>query len=163
MNKKEIKKLGDGPLTLRGLIVYNEKVFLPKLEKMFVSKKEFNEFKKEMMGFKKEITEFKKEMTKFKVEMTNFKKEMLVFQTVMLEFKRKMEDFVTEMTEFKNAMLTNQDIILKKLDILIGEKKVQVHQEDKRKKMCGVMVGAATRHGMITPRQVEQIEGLGVL
>lgn len=153
MMKKEIKKLCDGPLTLRGLIIYNEKVFLPMLEKKFdkkfVSKKEFNKFKKEMLEFKKEMREFKGDM---------------------LEFKAKMEDFAIEMIKFKediekskDMLLTNQDRMLKKLDTLLGEKKVQDFQDGKRKKMCKVMVGAAAKHNIITPRQTERIEGLEVL
>ncbi|MBU1177629.1 hypothetical protein KJ903_00245 [Patescibacteria group bacterium] len=153
MTKKEIKKLSDGPLTLRGLIIYNEKVFLPMLEKKFdkkfVSKKEFNKFKKEMLEFKKEMREFKGDM---------------------LEFKAKMEDFAVEMIKFKektektqDILLTNMDKVLKKLDILLGDKKVQDFQDGKRKKMCKLMVGAAAKHRVITPGQVGQINRWEVL
>ncbi|NQV12690.1 MAG: hypothetical protein HQ530_00100 [Parcubacteria group bacterium] len=163
MTKAEIKKLGDGPLTLRGLIVYNEKVFLPMLEKKFAGKKEFNKFRKEMLGFKKE-------MLGFKGEMKGFKGEMIEFKGDMLEFKAKMEDFAIEMIRFKtktektqNILLTNMDTVLKKLDILLGEKKVQDFQDDKRKKMCKLMVGAAAKHKVITPGQVGQINRWEVL
>lgn len=142
MTKKEMKKLCDGSLTLRGLIVYNEKVFLPMLEKKFAGKKEFNEFKKEM---------------------TDFKEDMLAFKTTSLEFQKNTISFIKEMKEFRNIMITNQDTILKKLDILLGENKVQNFQEKKRKKMCRVMVGAAAKHNVITPRQVGQIERLETL
>ncbi|MFH2104679.1 MAG: hypothetical protein ABII72_00385 [Parcubacteria group bacterium] len=157
MTKKEMRKLSDGPLTLRGLIVYNEKVFLPmiekklekKFEKKFISKKEFNKFKKEMLEFKKEMREFKGEMLEFKAKMESFAIEMIKFKTK------------TEKTQ--DIILTNLDGVNKKLDILLGEKKVQDFQDDKRKKMCKLMVGAAAKHKVITPGQVGQTNRWEVL
>ena len=45
------------------------------------------------------------------------------------------ERFVTkkEFKSFKNETLTNQDAMLKKLDILLTEKKVREYQENKEK------------------------------
>lgn len=45
------------------------------------------------------------------------------------------ECFVTknEFNSFKNESLTNQDAMLKKLDILLTEKKVKEYQEEKEK------------------------------
>lgn len=40
-----------------------------------------------------------------------------------------------EFSNFRNRTLTNQDKMLKKLDILLTEKKVREYQEEKEKKL----------------------------
>jgi hypothetical protein len=50
------KKSNQKPLTLDELIEYNQKVLFPFLEEIFLTKKEFQEFKnKEFQGFKNEV------------------------------------------------------------------------------------------------------------
>lgn len=49
------------PLTLDGLIKYNQDVLFPYLKETFAGKKEFNELKDEFYDFKNEMTDFKNE------------------------------------------------------------------------------------------------------
>jgi len=102
------------PLTLDGLIKYNQDVLFPYLEETFAGKKEFNEFKNEMTGF-------------------------------------------------KNESLTNQDAILKKLDILLDEKEVKEFQEKKQKKILAIHNESLKRHQILSPEESAQIAKLEFL
>ncbi|MEK7658689.1 MAG: hypothetical protein AAB352_02370 [Patescibacteria group bacterium] len=49
------------PLTLDGLVKYNQDVLFPYFKETFAGKKEFTDFKNEMTDFKNEMTDFKNE------------------------------------------------------------------------------------------------------
>lgn len=125
--KSKPKKIRQKPLTLDGLAEYNQEVLFPALEKVFLTKTEFKEFKSEMIGFRGDMTEFKQDMT-----------------------------------EFKDKTLTNFDAVLKKLDILLDEKKVREYQEEKEKKLWAIVIKSLHEHCILSPKDLEKISQLKI-
>lgn len=74
------------------------------------------------------------------------------------------ERFVTkgEFKNFKNESLTNQDSILKKLDILLTEKEVREYQEEKQKKLFAIFIKALEKHNILSPAELKQISQLEI-
>ncbi len=68
----------------------------------------------------------------------------------------------TEFKEFKNESLTNQDAILKKLDILIEDKEVRKYQEEKEKKLFAIMIKAMKEHSILSQKELEEIARLEI-
>ena len=56
------------------------------------------------------------------------KTEFIGLKTEVTNLKTEVTGLKTEFTDFKNESLTNQDKMLKKLDILLTEKKVREYQ-----------------------------------
>ena len=131
---KSKKGKNQTPLTLEGLVSYNQEVLFPFLKDNFVSKKEFTGFKNEMSGFKSEMSGFKNEMNGFK----------------------------NEMSEFKNETLSNFDSIEKKLDILLTEKEVRQYQEEKQKKLWLVVIKALKKHNILSSEELGKISRLEI-
>ncbi|MBU4299464.1 hypothetical protein KJ636_05490 [Patescibacteria group bacterium] len=61
-------------------------------------------------------------------------KENLAELVTLDEFDKRMGNFEKEFKNFKNESLTNQDAMLKRLDILLTEKTVREYQEKREKK-----------------------------
>lgn len=78
--------------------------------------------------------------------------------------KKDLENFVTkeEFGEFKNLILTSQNKVLKKLDILLLEKKVDNWQHKRRQKFYRIIVRAMYRHKVLSESQLEKIKQLGI-
>lgn len=70
--------------------------------------------------------------------------------------------FKGEFKDFKNKTLTSQDIMLKKLDILLTEKTVREHQEKREKKMWAIIIKALQEHRILSGRQLEEIAQLEI-
>jgi len=62
------------------------------------------------------------------------KKEFELFKKIdFSELKKDVDRLRDDLQNFKNQSLANQDKMLKKLDLLLTEKKVREYQEDKEK------------------------------
>lgn len=71
--------------------------------------------------------------------------------------KREFANFKNEFKDFKNESLTNQDAALKKLDILLTEKKVREYQEKKEKKLWAIIIQALKEHRILSSKELEEI------
>ena len=100
------EKKNQNSLTLEELVNYNQGIFLPALEEIFLTKKEFY--------------------------------------------------------SFKDKTLTNQDIMLKKLDILLTEKKVRDYQEEKEKKLWAIVIKALRNHRILSSQELNKIAHLEI-
>ena len=67
-----------------------------------------------------------------------------------------------EFKDFKNESLTNQDAMLKKINILLTEKTVREHQEKKEKKFWAIIVRALQEHRILSPRKLQEIAQLEI-
>jgi hypothetical protein len=78
--------------------------------------------------------------------------------------KQDLIDFVTkaEFIEFKDAVLSNQDKMLKNLDILMTEKTVSYYQKKKERKLWAIMIDAMREHKILSPKQLKEIKELEV-
>ncbi|MDP3052101.1 MAG: hypothetical protein Q8N42_01190 [bacterium] len=76
--------------------------------------------------------------------------------------RRELSSFKKEFYGFKNKSLSNQDEILKKLDTLATESTVESAQDERQKKLLGILVKAAEA-GKATPEQLSEIKELNVL
>lgn len=74
------------------------------------------------------------------------------------------EHFVTkkEFRSFKDKTLTNQDKMLKKLDILLIEKKIRDYQEEKEKKLWAIIINALKGHRILSPKEMGEIAKLEI-
>jgi len=74
------------------------------------------------------------------------------------------EKFITkqEFNNFKNKSLTNQDKMLKKLDLLLTEKKVREHREEKEKELWAIIIKALKGHRILSPQELEEIVRLEI-
>lgn len=78
--------------------------------------------------------------------------------------KQDLQSFVTkgEFTGFKNMSLSNQDRMLKNLDVLMTEKVMRDHQKKKERKLWAIMIDAMKRHKILSSEQLEDIDELEV-
>ena len=67
-----------------------------------------------------------------------------------------------EFSSFKNKVFTNQDKMLKKLDLLLTEKKVREYQEEKEKKLWAIIIKALKEHRILSSRELEEIARLEI-
>jgi hypothetical protein len=75
------------------------------------------------------------------------KKEFGLFKKIdFSELKKDVNDLEGDFQNFKNEVLTNQDMILEKLDILLTEKTVREYQEKKQKKLWAIIIKALKEH-----------------
>jgi hypothetical protein len=76
--------------------------------------------------------------------------------------KKEFNGFKKEFKDFKNESLTNQDAMLKKLDILLTEKKVREYQEEKEKKLWAIIIKSLKEHRILSPEELEEIAKLEI-
>lgn len=78
--------------------------------------------------------------------------------------KKDLEKLVTkkEFNEFKNSILTGQDKILKDLEMLRLEKKVDTWQHRRRQKFYKIIINAMYKHKVLSSIQLERIKKLGI-
>jgi len=74
--------------------------------------------------------------------------------------KKEFNNFKDEMTDFKNENMTNQDKILKKLDILLAEKDVRDYQDKKQKKLLAIVIKSLREHDILSSKEMEDITRL---
>ena len=122
------------PLTLDALATYNQEVLFPAMEERFVTKKEFKSLETEISGLKIDTKSINK----------------------------KVGNLATEFKSFKNETLTNQDAMLKKLDILLTEKKVREYQENKEKKLWAIIIKALKEHRILSSKELKEIAQLEI-
>ena len=67
-----------------------------------------------------------------------------------------------ELSDFKNKSLTNQDAMLKKLDVLLTEKEVREYQEKKQKKLWAIIVKSLKEHNILSSKELEEIAKLEI-
>lgn len=74
------------------------------------------------------------------------------------------EHFATkkEFNEFKNSSLANQDAMLKKLDILLAEKKVGAYQKERETELLAIIIKSLKEHSILSLSELERISKLGV-
>lgn len=74
------------------------------------------------------------------------------------------ERFVTkkEFNAFKKESLTNQDAMLKKLDILLTEKTVREYHEEKEKKLWAIIIKALKEHRILSSDELKEIAQLEI-
>ena len=74
------------------------------------------------------------------------------------------EHFATkkEFSDFRNSSLTNQDAILKKLDILLTEKEVKQYQKEKERKLWLIIINSLKEHRILSSGELEKISKLEV-
>jgi hypothetical protein len=96
-------------------------------------------------------------------ELASYNQEVL-FPAMEARFVTKTEfkALKTEFKDFKNESLTNQDKMLKKLDILLTEKKVREYQEEKQKKLWAIIIKALKEHRILSPQELEEIARLEI-
>ncbi len=121
-------------LSLEVLAKYNKEILLPEMEKRFVTKKEFSVVKTDIAGLNIDTG----------------------------DIKRDVKDLKTAFYDFKNEDLTNQDVMLKKLDILLTEKTVGEYQEKKAKKLWTVIIKALKEHRILSPKDLQTIAQLEI-
>lgn len=78
------------------------------------------------------------------------------------KLKIKIADFEREFKGFKNKSLNNQDAALKKLDILLTEKKAREYQEKKEKKLLLIIIKVLKEHKILTTKELKQIAQLDI-
>lgn len=108
-NKKFSKNKGKS-LTWDMLIDYTHEILFPAMDERFATKSDVSDLKGDVEVLKSDVSGIKSDVTGLR------------------------GDF----EKFKDESLTNEDAILKKLDILLEEKKVADYQYEKQKKflMC---------------------------
>lgn len=65
-----------------------------------------------------------------------------------------------EFNEFKDEVLTNADIMLKKLDTLLTEKKVREYREEKETKLWAIIIKSLKGHHILSPKELDEIARL---
>ncbi len=99
----------------------------------------------------------------------NINQKLLTLET-LIDYNRDIfipelkEIFVSkeEFTEFKNESLTNEDTILKKLDILLSEKEVREYQEKKEKKLWAIVIKSLKEHHILSQKELKEISELRI-
>ncbi|MFA4880135.1 MAG: hypothetical protein WC650_00725 [Candidatus Doudnabacteria bacterium] len=78
--------------------------------------------------------------------------------------KKDLEKLVSkkEFNEFKDSILTGQDRILKDLETLLLEKKVDTWQHRRRQKFYKIIINAMYKHKVLSSVQLEKIKKLGI-
>ena len=74
------------------------------------------------------------------------------------------EKFATkeEFNDFKDSSLTNQDALLKKMDILLTEKEVTEYQKEKERKLWIIIINSLKEHRILSTGEMEKISKLDV-
>ena len=67
-----------------------------------------------------------------------------------------------EFNEFKDKTLTNFDVMLKKLDILLEDKEIRQYQKEKERKLFAIMIKAMKEHNVLSPKDLEEIARLEI-
>lgn len=68
----------------------------------------------------------------------------------------------TEFNDFRNSSLTNQDAMLKKLDILLTEKEVAGYQKEKERELWAIIIKSLKEHSILSSKELERISRLDV-
>jgi len=76
--------------------------------------------------------------------------------------KKDFAQFFEEFREFKNDMYGFEDKTLKNFDILFTEKEVGNYQKQKERKLWRVMIDAMKNHNILTPQELNFINGLEI-
>jgi len=90
------------------------------------------------------------------------KKDFNILKTDVNFLKTDVKTLKREFTDFKNESLTNQDQMLKKLDILLTEKKVREYQEEREKKLWAIIIKALKEHRILSSQELDEIAGLEI-
>ena len=83
-------------------------------------------------------------------------------QEVVFPFMKEQFAGKKEFNDFKDKALTNQDKMLKRLDVLISEKTVNGYQEKKQKKLLAIFVKVLKERKILTSNDLEEITRLEV-
>lgn len=78
-------------------------------------------------------------------------------QEVLFPFLKESFILKKEFDDFKNKSLTNDDKLMKKLDILLTEKEMRRHQDEKQKKLLLIMLKALKDHQILSSEQMAEI------
>lgn len=156
------KKPETKPLTLEILADYSQNVLLPTMDEHFVTKKEFNEVKANVVGIKKDTAGLKTDANGLKVDVDGLKTDVAMLKIDSAELKENVSNLKTEFNKFKNSSLTNQDAILKKLDILLAEKKVGAYQKERETELLAIIIKSPKEHSILSSSELERISKLGV-
>ncbi|MGB2762289.1 MAG: hypothetical protein WBC21_01970 [Minisyncoccales bacterium] len=89
-------------------------------------------------------------------------KENLADLVTLEEFNKRMGNFEKEFKDFKNESLTNQDVMLKKIDTLFTEKTVKEYQEKKEKKLLAIIIKSLKEHRILSSKELEEIAQLEI-
>ena len=132
------RNINNKPLTIKDI----REVLIPAMEEVFATKKDLDSF-----------------ATKKDLERFATKKDLENFAT-----KKDLEELVgkKEFNEFKNSILTGQDRILKDLETLLLEKKVDTWQHRRRQKFYKIIINAMYKHKVLSSIQLEKIKKLGI-
>lgn len=76
--------------------------------------------------------------------------------------KKEFKGFKNEFKDFKNKTLTNEDTMLKKLDILLTEKTVREYRERKEKKLWAIIIKSLKEHQILSSRDLDEIARLEI-
>ena len=96
-----------------------------------------------------------------KFEETATKEDLAKFVTLE-EFDKRMGNFEKEFKDFRNESLTNQDVMLKKLDTIFIEKTVREYQEKKEKKLWAIIIRSLKEHRILSSKELEKIAQLEI-
>ena len=131
---RKFSKTNDAPLTLGGLVEYTHEVLLPAMDERFATNTD--------------VKDIKADVNVLKYEMGGAKDSH--------------ENFRNDFDEFRDKSLTKYDDIIKKLDILLEEKKVADYQDEKRKRFFLIITKALSEHKILSQSQLKQIAKLEV-
>lgn len=95
-------------------------------------------------------------------EIKALKTEVFGIRLNVKELKADTSGLRREFSEFKDKTLTNQDAMLKKLDILLTEKTVREYQEEKEKKLWAIVIKSLREHRILSSKELEEIARLEI-
>jgi len=91
------------------------------------------------------------------------KREFELFKKIdFSELKKDVNRLRDDFQNFKNQSLTNQDKMLKKLDILLTETKMREYYERKEKKLWAIVIKALREHQILSSKELEEIARLEI-
>ncbi len=78
--------------------------------------------------------------------------------------KEDLKRFATneDLANLKNEILTSQDQMMKKLDILLTEKEVRQHQDERQKKLLALIIKALKSHNILSSEDLDRIAKLQI-
>ncbi|PIQ74001.1 MAG: hypothetical protein COT61_03240 [Candidatus Portnoybacteria bacterium CG09_land_8_20_14_0_10_44_13] len=152
--KKEQKTLTVESL-MKAIAEYNKKTFIPELKEIFVTKDEFAGLRTDVNGLKVDVADLKTDVSDLKTDVNGLKIDMADIKTDVAGFKN-------EFKSSKDETITNFDKVFKKLDILLDEKVVREHQEEKQKRLWAIVLRALKDHQILTPKELESIAKLEI-
>ena len=76
--------------------------------------------------------------------------------------EQNLSELKDDFTQFWDESLSNQDRMLKKLDILMTEKEMGYHQKKKERKLWALMIDAMREHKILSEKQLKKINELEV-